>query len=127
MGLEEARGIKDKDVKLSILMYMELSEKYPRSMLARRIPLNYATGDDFRNLVDKYLRHALHKGAPPLFVDLRSLYTHPGKASIIEELLLGYVKSLTSCERFDDKGVNRIYSNTFVLYVYCDNFYFLFI
>ena len=102
IGLEEARGLIDEESKLEF--YAELRESYPRSMLARRIPLNYASGDKFRNLVDKYLRHALHKGAPPLFVDLRSLYTQPEKAKIIEELLLGYVAALTKCERFDETG-----------------------
>lgn len=101
-GLEEARGLTDGEAKLQL--YAELRESYPRSILARRIPLNYANGEQFRSLVDKYLRHALHKGAPPLFVDLRSLYTQPGKAAIVEELLLGYIDSLTKCERFDEKG-----------------------
>lgn len=101
-GLEEARELVDEESKLQL--YAELRESYPRSMLARRIPLNYASGDKFRSLVDKYLRHALHKGAPPLFVDLRSLYAQPGKSAIIEELLLGYVASLTKCERFDETG-----------------------
>jgi peptide alpha-N-acetyltransferase len=101
-GLEEARRLTTDTQKL--LLYAELRETYPRAMLARRIPLSYASGKMFRSLVDQYLRHALHKGAPPLFVDLRSLYTQPGKADIIEELLLGYIDSLTKCERFDEKG-----------------------
>ena len=101
-GLEEARGLIDSEAKLQL--YADLRETYPRSILARRIPLNYASGEKFRSLVNKYLRHALHKGAPPLFVDLRSLYTQPGKAIIVEELLLSYVDSLTKFERFDEKG-----------------------
>jgi peptide alpha-N-acetyltransferase len=101
-GLEEARGLTSEDQKLQL--YADLRESFPRAMLARRIPLSYASGEKFRSLVDQYLRHALHKGAPPLFVDLRSLYTQPGKAAIIEELLLGYIASLIKCERFDEKG-----------------------
>ena len=102
LGLEEARGLTNEEGKLQ--MYAEMREKYPRSTLARRIPLNYATGENFRSLADQYLRRALHKGAPPLFVDLRSLYVNPEKSRIIEELLLGYVDSLTKCERFDARG-----------------------
>ena len=112
-GLEEARGLTSEDQKLQL--YAELRESFPRAMLARRIPLSYASGEKFRSLVDQYLRHALHKGAPPLFVDLRSLYAHPGKAAIIEELLLGYIASLIKCERFDEKGLFGIlnYSSSF--------------
>ena len=102
LGLEEARCLNFELPKLHL--YAELRETFPRSTLARRIPLNYATGERFRDLVDKYLRHALHKGAPPLFVDLRSLYSDSTKVAIIEELLLGYVTHLTSCERFDAAG-----------------------
>lgn len=102
LGLEEARGLVDEESKLKL--YAELRELYPRSTLARRIPLNYATGENFRTLADQYLQRALHKGAPPLFVDLRSLYKQPGKAAIIEELLLGYVENLTKSERFGASG-----------------------
>lgn len=108
-GLEEARGLTNEDIKLQ--MYAELRESYPRAILARRIPLSYASGEKFRSLVDQYLRHALHKGAPPLFVDLRSLYAQPGKAAIIEELLLGYIASLIKCERFDEKGWSTIFDS----------------
>ena len=104
LGLEEARRINDEASKLQL--YAELRITFPRSTLARRIPLNYASGEHFRILVDQYLRHALHKGAPPLFVDLRSLYTDKSKVMIIEELLLSYVTHLTSCERFDSEDLD---------------------
>ena len=106
LGLEEARRINNEASKLQL--YAELRITFPRSTLARRIPLNYASGEHFRILVDQYLRHALHKGAPPLFVDLRSLYTDKSKVMIIEELLLGYVSHLTSCERFDSEDVDSL-------------------
>jgi len=98
LGLEEARDLSEEVAKLQF--YTELCEEYPRSTLARRIPLNYATGDRFRILVDQYLRRALHKGAPPLFVDLRSLYIDNAKVAVIEELLLSYVTHLAEQERF---------------------------
>ena len=102
LGLEEARGVVDEAAKLQ--MYAELHEKFPRSALVRRIPLNYASGEKFRLLVDKYLRHSLHKGAPPLFVDLRSLYPDLEKVNIIQELLSGYVDNLTQNEHFSQDG-----------------------
>ena len=110
LGLEEARDLTEEVAKLQF--YTELCEEYPRSTLARRIPLNYATGERFRVLVGQYLRRALHKGAPPLFVDLRSLYTDADKVTTIEELLLSYVTHLSENERFSLEGthLNRIIS-----------------
>ena len=103
LGLEEARELTEEVAKLEF--YTELCEEYPRSTLARRIPLNYVTGERFRVLVGQYLRRALHKGAPPLFVDLRSLYTNADKVATIEELLLSYVANLTEHERFSQEGI----------------------
>ncbi|KOB51940.1 NMDA receptor-regulated protein 1, partial [Operophtera brumata] len=40
----------------------------------------------FQKLVDEYLRQGLHKGIPPLFVDLR--------ADIIENLIIQYMENL---------------------------------
>ena len=40
-------------------------------------------------MLDKYMRKALRKGIPPLFVDLRPLYKSESKATIIEELCQG--------------------------------------
>lgn len=102
LGLEEARDLTEEVARLQF--YTELCEEYPRSTLARRIPLNYATGERFRILVGQYLRRALHKGAPPLFVDLRSLYSDSDKVVIIEELLLSYVTHLGEHERFSQEG-----------------------
>ena len=43
-------------------------------------------------MLDKYMRKALRKGIPPLFVDLRPLYKSESKATIIEELCQGNFK-----------------------------------
>jgi len=61
-------------------------------------------GNEFRLLVDKYLRQGLHKGVPPLFVDLRSLYKDPEKVDIIERLVLLYVDALQKVGRFSEGG-----------------------
>ena len=114
IGLEEARDLHlyGEDAKLQL--YDDLRVKYPRSTLVRRIPLNYATGDNFRLRVDYYLRHALHKGVPPLFVDLRSMYSDNDKVAIIENLLLSYVTNLKLFERFSETG-NAILSSFFLI------------
>ncbi|CAG9856558.1 unnamed protein product [Phyllotreta striolata] len=90
-----------------VKFYLTYAEKYPRAMPPRRLPLNYATGDDFRNLVDKYMRKALSKGVPPLFVDLRSLYADKSKADTIESLLLHYVEVLKKTGKYSESEVNN--------------------
>lgn len=91
---------KNKDI---VKFYLDYAEKYPRASPPKRLPLNYATGDHFKELVDKYMRKALSKGVPPLFVDLRSLYKDKSRSDCIEKLLLGYVSSLEKCGKFSDK------------------------
>jgi peptide alpha-N-acetyltransferase len=69
-------------------------------------------GEEFRILVDKYLRQGLHKGVPPLFVDLRSLYRDPEKVEIIQKLALQYVDALQKVGRFSEEGNWSIYDNS---------------
>lgn len=59
----------------------------------------------FKKEVDHYLRRGLHKGVPPLFVDLRSLYKDKSKVTIIEELMDKYVTSLNESGRFSEEGI----------------------
>lgn len=87
-----------------VQVYLEFELAYPKAMPPRRLPLNYASGTQFRKLCDRYLRRGLHKGVPPLFVDLRSLYANPEKVRHIQELLLQYVDCLKSCGRFSDES-----------------------
>lgn len=87
--------------------YIECSEKYPRAMPPRRLPLKYAVGEQFKELVDKYMRKALSKGVPPLFVDLRSLYTDKSKVEIIENLMLQYADALKKVGKYSEVEVNN--------------------
>ena len=82
-----------------------LSEKVAYSLYFTCIYLEFVVlGDSFRELVDTYLKKALRKGVPPLFVDLRPLYKDPKKAAIIEELCLNYANSLKSDEESFEAG-----------------------
>ncbi|CAH1778361.1 unnamed protein product [Owenia fusiformis] len=98
-GLEDALQIKSVDDRLKI--YNDVLETYPRASAPKRLPINFTSGSTFKKLVDTYLKKALIKGVPPLFVTLRSLYSDPEKVSIIEDLLLGYIDSLKSEEVFN--------------------------
>ena len=64
-------------------------------------------GESFRELVDAYLKKALRKGIPPLFVDLRPLYIEEEHVKVIENLCLNYASSLKSEEGAFDVGGPR--------------------
>jgi hypothetical protein len=112
--LETSRKLNSEEERLAF--YAEMANTYPRAQAPRRIPLAVARGDDFRRLVDRYdthytvcksvhlyfyrlsvrryLRKALTKGVPPLFVDLKPLYEDEEKVGIIEELIQSYLDNL---------------------------------
>lgn len=117
-GLE--RALQPDSVEDRVNIFLEMQEKYSRAQAPRRLPLTFASGETFRTLVDKYLRHALHKGVPPLFVDMRSLYSDPEKAKIVESLVLRYVECLKTVERFsdDDSGDGTKEPATALLWTY---------
>lgn len=49
----------------------------------------------------------LHKGVPPLFVNLRSLYTNKEKVETIQSLLLEYREALKSHGHFSNQEKNN--------------------
>ncbi|KAJ1429089.1 Tetratricopeptide-like helical domain superfamily [Sesbania bispinosa] len=69
-------------------LYRTLGHQYKWSSAVKRIPLDFLQGDKFRQAADNYIRPLLTKGVPSLFSDLSSLYNHPGKADILEQLIL---------------------------------------
>lgn len=89
-----------------VKFYLEYAEIYPRASPPKRLPLNYAVGEQFKTLVDKYMRKGLVKGVPPLFVDLRSLYSDPTKIETIENLMLQYTDTLKKIGKFDSETSN---------------------
>ena len=52
-------------------LFLDLKAQYPKVHAPERLALNVAEGVRFQELVEKYIRKALSKGVPPLFVDLR--------------------------------------------------------
>lgn len=117
-GLENA--LRPELIEDRLKIYREYQLKYPRAQTPRRIPISFTIDDQFRNLVDQYMRKALHKGVPPLFVDLRSLYTDPKKVKIIEDLVLNYVSCLIKWEVFseEDKDTSEKEPATALLWSY---------
>ena len=76
-----ASGIPPKDV------YGELAEKYPKSHLVARIPLDFTVGASFEPLLVAYIVPRLHNGIPSLSADLKSLYSDPGKSTVVAKVI----------------------------------------
>ncbi|XP_077984965.1 N-alpha-acetyltransferase 15, NatA auxiliary subunit-like [Glandiceps talaboti] len=81
-------------------LYTKIRALYPRAEAPKRLPLNFVKGDTFESLIDEYLRRTLHKGVPPLFINLKSLYADKEKVQIIEKIVLGYLDSLEKYSTF---------------------------
>jgi len=85
-------------------MFRELQKEYPRSNVAKRLPLRYASSDAFASIADEYLRSMLRKGVPSLFVNIKTLYSDKEKEAVIENLALGYLAALDKSNGFDHSG-----------------------
>lgn len=100
----EAKQVKTEDEILTI--YKQFQKEYSRSICPRRLPLDVASGDILKEMIDTYLRQSLRKGIPPLFVSMRSLYKDQSKVSIIAQLMESYVVNLKQHGQFDEKNIN---------------------
>ena len=89
-ALVRAKGIPENDHKALKAVYDSWAEKYPRGDAARRIPLDFLEGEDFKQAVDAYLQRMLKKGVPSLFANIKMLYTNPAKRDVVQELVEGY-------------------------------------
>ncbi|XP_026736637.1 N-alpha-acetyltransferase 15, NatA auxiliary subunit-like isoform X2 [Trichoplusia ni] len=105
--LIEAKQLSNADEKVAF--FDVYKKEFPRAIAPRRLQLTEAHAQPvFERLADDYLRHGLHKGIPPLFVDLRSLYADQSKADTIEKLILQYIENLSSVGTFSsDAGETK--------------------
>ena len=90
-GLQSALGLDPSDFKALKELYGPYAEKNPRGDAARRIPLDFYEGDNFREAADQYLQRMLHKGVPSTFANIKALYKNPSKRAVIEHLVESYV------------------------------------
>ncbi|KAI2732778.1 hypothetical protein DTO013F2_10594 [Penicillium roqueforti] len=81
-GLIKAKDIPESDHKALKALYDEWVKKNPRCDAARRIPLDFLEGDDFKQAADVYLQRMLKKGVPSLFVNIKQLYVNPAKRDV---------------------------------------------
>eukprot|EP00731_Ephydatia_muelleri_P031037 Em0022g551a len=82
-----------------LAFYEKMLEQYPRSHLVKRKMMICASGSKFEELVDKYLKDALRKVVPSIFISIKVLYSDPEKVKCIGKLCEGYLQSLESCQR----------------------------
>uniref|UniRef100_A0A8C6ZJJ8 N-alpha-acetyltransferase 16, NatA auxiliary subunit n=1 Tax=Nothoprocta perdicaria TaxID=30464 RepID=A0A8C6ZJJ8_NOTPE len=78
-------------------IYEDVSKRHPRAVSPRRLPLNFVSGEKFRELMDKFLRVNFSKGCPPLFTTLKSLYYNPEKVKF--SLYLVIINEVFSLKR----------------------------
>ncbi|KAG8003781.1 N-alpha-acetyltransferase 15 [Nibea albiflora] len=113
LAVEETRASIEERQKI----YEDSWVKFPRGLVPRRLPLNFLTGEKFRECLDSYLRMNFSKGCPPVFTTLKSLYTDKEKVTIIEELVVGYESCLKSCRMFSENDDGKEEPPTTLLWV----------
>jgi tetratricopeptide (TPR) repeat protein len=106
-GLIKAKAIPESDHKALKALYDEWVEKNPRCDAARRIPLDFLEGDEFKQTADAYLQRMLKKGVPSLFVNIKQLYVNPTKRDVVQELVEGYLSGKATNGSAESNGDNN--------------------
>ncbi|KAK8879638.1 tetratricopeptide [Apiospora arundinis] len=94
--LIEVMAIPAEDTAAKKAIYDEYAEKNPRSDAAKRLPLDFVTGDVFREAAKKYLTFMLDKGVPSTFANLKHLYTDSSKLEALGALAHEYYEAKKS-------------------------------
>ncbi|PBP22556.1 tetratricopeptide [Diplocarpon rosae] len=92
-GLVEAMGLAETDHQARKAVYDKYAEKYPRCDAARRLPLEFLEGEEFRTAADLYIGRMLDKGVPSTFANLKHLYSNPVKKELLSALAKNYINS----------------------------------
>lgn len=92
--LIEVLGLSDEAERKAL--YDEYATKYPRSDAAKRLPLDFLTGDAFRQAAKSYLVSMLSKGVPSVFANLKHLYKDESKKETLPALVEEYIQELKS-------------------------------
>lgn len=90
--LEQALNLNSQDEANRLLLYKNLQQKYPRSQVLFKIPLNFVNSPEkFRPIVDEYLRKSIRKCLPALFRNMRPVYKaeFDKKVTLLNKIYLG--------------------------------------
>lgn len=101
-GYIQAKQLKEDQVAELKNAYGELSERFPKSDLPRRRPLDFLQGEEFREAVDAYLQRMFRKGVPSTFANIKNLYTDSSKKQIVEEVVEGFAAGKVSAQANGD-------------------------
>ncbi|KAI9158847.1 N-alpha-acetyltransferase 16, NatA auxiliary subunit [Paramyrothecium foliicola] len=102
--LIEALNIPKDDVKARKAVFDEYAQKLPRCDAARRLPLDFLDGDEFKEAAKSYLGLMLDKGVPSTFANLKHLYSNAFKKSTLADLAAQYLTSQDTNTTSKDKG-----------------------
>ncbi|KAH7193230.1 NMDA receptor-regulated protein 1-domain-containing protein [Fusarium flagelliforme] len=102
--LLEVMEVPEDDTKARKAVYDEYAEKSPRCDAARRLPLDFLSGDDFKQAAEAYLTLMLNKGVPSTFANLKHLYSDSFKKDTLRELAENYLNSQDADSESKDKG-----------------------
>ncbi|KAI0075976.1 N-terminal acetyltransferase A, auxiliary subunit [Panus rudis PR-1116 ss-1] len=80
-------NVTDEDRSKVLDILQDFSTQLPHASAPRRLALDIATGDEFKQRAERYLFSALEKGIPSLFTDIKSLYKDPVKQQTIESIV----------------------------------------
>nr|CDP26672.1 Putative NMDA receptor-regulated protein 1 [Podospora anserina S mat+] len=90
--LVDVLGLTAEDEAAQKAIFDEYSAKYPRSDAARRLPLDFLTGDEFRTAAKAYLGLMFNKGVPSTFANLKHLYSDSFKKDTLPSLAEEYLQ-----------------------------------
>ncbi|WVQ81930.1 hypothetical protein IAT38_004057 [Cryptococcus sp. DSM 104549] len=80
------------------------AETFPRSAAPRRMALDFAQGDQFRQLAEAYIVKGLERGVPSLFVDIKGVYSDAAKMTAVGEIVEGIISKLEKNATLNDDG-----------------------
>ncbi|KAK0666459.1 putative NMDA receptor-regulated protein 1 [Cercophora samala] len=92
--LVDVLGLTAEDEAAQKAIFDEYSAKYPRSDAARRLPLDFLTGDEFRTAAKEYLTLMFNKGVPSTFANLKHLYSDSFKKDTLPALAEEYLQQV---------------------------------
>ncbi|KOS22244.1 N-alpha-acetyltransferase 15 [Escovopsis weberi] len=92
--LEQALEIPAAETEARKAIYDEYAKRYSRCDAARRLPLNFLTGDVFATAAEEYLMSTLNRGVPSTFANLKHLYSDSFKKDTLEQLAHKYLESI---------------------------------
>eukprot|EP00039_Didymoeca_costata_P007273 m.97972 g.97972 ORF g.97972 m.97972 type:complete len:837 (+) comp13620_c0_seq3:102-2612(+) len=99
-------------------LYTQTIKENPKAHTPKRLPLLFSKGEQFRTLLDAYLRPNIKKGMSPVFRNIRLVYSDPEKTAIVEKLACSYVDNLRDSRKFDPNDAKTEPPSTYVWALY---------